>query len=510
MYTRVSTQEQADFGTSLGDQESTIKKICQQNDMEIIREYQDDCSGKTFDRPSFKQMESDIASKRINPTAIIVARMDRFSRGGLHAGLKIVEYRKIGIDVIPCDIYHDLSIPENWYAFAYQIISPQAENERRAINTRNGMRSAIRQGRYMGKAPFGYDNVKSDGVKTIVPNDDAPLVEEAFNEIAKQQDSVIEVFRNLQKKGLYLHLSRFYVTLKSVVYIGKVLLKEYKDEPEQIVDGIHEPIIDILLFNRVQDILNGKKKPYNRTNRNDENLPLRGHLICYKCGGILTGSTTTGGSGKKYPYYHCQNDCKERHKATVMNDDFIRLLDSMKVPEGFLRLYREILRRVFRQKYKTRQDKVKEVEKKIKALEQRLDDITDKYGDNKMSDSSFTRAETRYNTQINELHGEILVLRNEVSPIDAYLESGVTLLSDLPTYYTNADVETKKLIVSSIFPENLIYDGEIYRTPKLNAFLSHIHSNIKVYEEGGKEKASISESLSTKVAPTRIELVSKV
>jgi len=501
IYTRVSTHDQADHGTSLGDQVRTIKKFCQQNDMEIIGEYQDDCSGKTFERPSFKQMESDIATKRISPAAIVVARMDRFSRNMTETLNKLSDLKKQNVELILCDTNYDLSIPENLLPFIIQVALPQIENERRGLNTRNGMRSAIRQGRYMGKAPFGYDNVKIDGIKTIVPNDDAPLVKEAFNEVAKQQQSVLEVFRRLKKKGLYLHQSRFYEMLKSVVYVGKVLLSEYKDEPEQIINGIHEPIVSQDVFDLVQRVLEDKNKPKVRLGKHDEFLPLRRLIQCPKCNQLLTG----GLYKKKYYLYHCQKRCNY-HRNTKVNDDFLRLLESIKVPEGFLRLYREVLIKVFRQKHKTRHEKVKEIEKQIEALQHRLDGITDKYGDNKMSDSSFNRAEARIEKQMNELHGDIMDLRNTVSPIDAYLESGITLLSDLPMYYTNADVETKRLIVSSIFPQSLIYDGEIYRTPKLNAFLSHIHSNIRLYEGTEKEKASISESLSTEVAPTRIEL----
>ncbi len=34
----------------------------------------------------------------------------------------------------------------------------------------------------------------------------------------------------------------------------------YKDDPEMIVDGVHEAIISEDVFNKVQDILDGKKK----------------------------------------------------------------------------------------------------------------------------------------------------------------------------------------------------------------------------------------------------------
>ena len=37
--------------------------------------------------------------------------------------------------------------------------------------------------------------------------------------------------------------SSFLEMLRNVFYIGKILVPAYKDEPEQVVQGIHEPLI---------------------------------------------------------------------------------------------------------------------------------------------------------------------------------------------------------------------------------------------------------------------------
>ncbi len=510
IYTRVSTKEQADTGTSLADQEKVARKFCKDNGLEVIGLYEDDCSGKSFDnRPGFNTFFADLKAKSIKPDVLLVARMDRFSRDTHNTLNMWKELKKYGVELMTCDSNFDLAIPENFLPFMLQVILPQVENERRGLNTRNGMRSKIREGRYMGKAPRGYDNVKIGDEKCIMPNDIAPLVKLAFEEVSKQLYPINEIRRRMRKKGLMVSQAYFYVMLKNIVYKGKLLLKAYRDEPEKIINGLHEPIIDERLFNKVQDVLNGKKKPSFVPNKHNEGLPLRRLAICSECGIPFTGSCSKGGSGILYNYYHCQKKCR-RYRASQMNDAFIQLLKSFEIPEAYQILYKEILMDLISSNHKTKKEKLKEIDKQIQQYNNKLIEAEDKLLDNILSDSAYKRIEERYGKAKDELLVQRVDINCSVSPMEEYVVSGMTLLADLPGYYTNADAETKSMIISSIFPEKLIYDGEIYRTPKLNAFIAHIHSNISLYERFDKKKALNFENLSSEVAPTRIELVSKV
>ena len=59
----------------------------------------------------------------------------------------------------------DLSIPENKMMLAFYLAAPEAENDRRALNTFFGMRRAKKEGRYMGTAPTGYINKTTESGK---------------------------------------------------------------------------------------------------------------------------------------------------------------------------------------------------------------------------------------------------------------------------------------------------------------------------------------------------------
>ena len=47
--------------------------------------------------------------------------------------------------------------------------------------------------------------------------------------------------------------SQFSRMLNQIAYIGKIKVSAYGNEPEQIVDAIHEPLISDNLFFKVQN-----------------------------------------------------------------------------------------------------------------------------------------------------------------------------------------------------------------------------------------------------------------
>ena len=62
------------------------------------------------------------------------------------------------------------------------------------------------------------------------------------------------------KKGLGTCKGNYYEVIRNPFYCGRVFIPAYKDEHEQTVKGIHEPIITEELFDQVQRVLDRKKK----------------------------------------------------------------------------------------------------------------------------------------------------------------------------------------------------------------------------------------------------------
>lgn len=172
------------------------------------------------------------------------------------------------------------------------LANPEVENDRRAMNVFTCMRKAKRDGRYMGIAPFGYKNSRDENNKPDVKQDEnVPFVKMAFELMATGNFTQDEVRRKLSKKGFNCSRNGINKLLRNTVYMGKLFIPRYKDERECYVNATNlTAIVSESLFRQVQDIIEGRK-PVNITkNVCRDDFPLRGFLICPKCGGMMTGS----------------------------------------------------------------------------------------------------------------------------------------------------------------------------------------------------------------------------
>ena len=77
--------------------------------------------------------------------------------------------------------------------------------------------------------------------------------------------------------------------LNNPTYVGMIKVPSYYDEPERLIDGNHQPIIDNSTWWSVQLKLSGKQ---NNRHSNEE-VPLRGSLHCH-CGRYLTAGNRKG------------------------------------------------------------------------------------------------------------------------------------------------------------------------------------------------------------------------
>src|SRR5690606_26110209 len=157
LYTRVSTQDQADHGYSLRDQEARLRAWCAREGVEVAGHYQDDHSAKTFERPAWTQLLARVEAGRVpDADAVLVVKWDRFSRDatGALSMIRRLEARGVAVQAVEQPI--DRSVPEQLMMLAIYVAAPEVENRRRSLATKVGMRRAMREGRYMHAPPKGY------------------------------------------------------------------------------------------------------------------------------------------------------------------------------------------------------------------------------------------------------------------------------------------------------------------------------------------------------------------
>jgi site-specific DNA recombinase len=491
LYIRVSTDDQND-GYSPRYQEESLRRFCELKGYHINRVYNEDHSAKSFERPIFKQMLMGYRKKKGVVNVLLFTKWDRFSRNAADAYGMITTLNKLGIDLLAIEQPIDLSIPENKIMLAFYLASPEVENHRRALNVSGGMRRAMKEGRYMGKAPIGYRNRQADKKKWIEPDPATrTIVVEAFEEVATGKYSVESIMKFARNKGINCSKNNFWTMLRNPVYCGHIFLPAYKTEPAELITGQHEPLISKDLFYQVQDTLDGKKKVQRVKKKEDDRFPLRGFLECHVDGRSLTASASTGRKKKKYEYYHCTSACGTRFQAPAVNDAIIAEFRKWKPDPAVKVLYRYILTDVLSQQKEEQKIQLAEIRKAMAMLTDRHVKARELLLIDALEPDDYKTIKRECEERMARLEAQVAEITMQ-QPLDIapQLEQGIAVLETLDQRYEKLDGSIKRQIIDSIFPGKLVFDGKGFRTARINEAVQLIYNlgaafrQIKTGQEG--------------------------
>lgn len=502
IYSRVSSHDQKVKGYSLPEQELTFRRYCEKNGWEIIAHYQDDHSAKDFNRPAFQKLLKDLRSKAVKADYFLCIKADRFSRDIRHALNEKQALLDAGLEIKFIEGDYDLSIPENLIPYMLNFTLAQVENERLSIRTKKGMRQAKRFGRWVGTPPKGYSAALVNDQKTIVPNNDASIIIEAFKEFSKGIFTTEQLRKIMVKKGLKVSENQFPNILRNPVYCGKIKIEAWRDEPEEIVVGLHEPLITEELFEKVQMILSRSSKPNKPHVNLNPDLPLRTFLRCL-CGKNLTGSFSKGRSGY-YSYYHCQNGCSFRVKAEEANRKFIDYLQKFTFPVEIVKLYEKVLEDAFKKHFRDDLVEVKANEKDFQKFKTLLEAAQDKFFSGEIDAETFKEAQNRYGHKLKDIQFILKDKDLERKELKKYL-TGIHIISNLAEKYSKGSIEFKVKLLGSIFKERLEFFEDTYRTGKLNEVLELLVLNYNELHSIKSKKATKNGGFLQQAPPAGLE-----
>lgn len=253
--------------------------------------------------------------------------------------------------------------------------------------------------------------------------------------------------------------------LRSPVYMGKIYIPPYKNEPADLIPALHERIVTPGLLYEVQDILNGYKRYKPRVSFcQPDDLPLRGFLQCAKCGKTLSGSSSKGRNAR-YLYYHCTKGCKERFKAETANEAFCQVLHSISSNDKVYRSLQLILGNTYNKNNTSRADELKTLKAELNVYKSRLEKAQNLLLDGDLNVSDFQPIKSKLNLEIERLLEKVISIEGQTnSNEEDVLEFGFHFLANLDKAFTVADLEWKKKIVGSAFPEKLVFENNAFRT----------------------------------------------
>lgn len=477
LYIRVSTDEQADKGYSQRSQADVLTKYCEINDIKVRRIVYEDHSAKSFERPEWKRLFLELKRYRGKSDLILFTKWDRFSRNASDAYQMISSLKKLGIEPQAIEQPLDMSIPENKMMLAVYLTAPEIENDRRSLNVKHGMRQARKEGRWMGVAPPGYKNkVRENGQKYVdIDEPQASHMRWAFEQIAAGVLQTSEIYRLAQKRGLQCSLNSFWAAIRNVGYCGLIFIAKYKDEEAHTVPGQHDALVSESLFEKVQEVLDGRKKEFGIGGKKGvtitvpEMLPLRGFLLCDRCNRMLTGSATKG-RNKRFYYYHCRSSCGWREKAEVVNRAFLYELKKFILKPGMAEVYEEVLKDIFSSSRNILAVEKRNTLTEIKETNARITKARDLLLSDAITSEDYKVVRLDCETKLKKLDIKLQDLAADKTgeiDKDGLIYKAVENFKKLDMMYLNADIEGKRKIIGSTFAEKWHFLNGRHRTAQL-------------------------------------------
>ena len=464
IYCRVSTKEQVDDGNSLVMQERICREYAVKNGYEIAEVFiEQGESAKSADRTQLQILLKYCAIKKHGISAVIAYKLDRVSRNtDDYSQIRIV-LKRYGIEIKSTSEYFE-NTPAG--RFMENIIAnvAQFDNDVRAERCTGGMKEAVREGRYVWKAPVGYDNVKINGKSTIAPNENAPLVRKVFELIASGLYSTEAVRIMMAEHGLVgkkmspINHSYFYRMIRNRLYTGDIVMFGERSR------GTFEPIITEQLFEKVQRVVTGRKNKITHYLHENPDFPLR-RFVVDELGNNLTGYWSKG-EYKKFPYYTFKQPGTLIRKE-VLETKFLDFLALFEFNTNNLKNLHKGLVAAFAKKEVKNQNNYVQIEATLEAKNKELDHYVtlDRTGD--ISKATFKDRVAKLEAEIAGLNDH-LATRPKISyDIKDLMHFAEKMLKNPRQLWKNSHFELQKRLQKFYFPLGIIFNGQHFRTSEM-------------------------------------------
>lgn len=328
-YIRVSDERQDEY--SPDSQLKLIREYAEKNNACVPDEYvffDDGISAKSAKkRVEFNRMIAMAKEKNPPFSAIFVWKFSRFARNQEESIVFKSLLKKNHVDVVSISepvvdgVFGSLIERIIEWMDEYYLIRLSGEVKR-------GMTEKAGRGEAMCHPAFGYSLI--DG--KYVPNEaEAPVITKIFTDFVNGKGER-EIAQELGNQGVRTHRGNkpdnrlIDYVLHNPVYIGKIRWstdgkaaskRDYANENIMIVDGSHEPIISMDLWNKAQERLRQQKAMYGNRQRKEQPVDwmLKGLVRCSCCGATLTRSQTACPSMQCHNY--SKGSCHTSHSLSI-------------------------------------------------------------------------------------------------------------------------------------------------------------------------------------------------
>ena len=461
-------------GETLARHEKILKDLAKKMNIKIIKFYREIVSGETVaSRPVMQQLLSDVENGMWN--GILVVEVERLARGNtLDQGIVSNAFQYSNTQIItPLKTYD----PNNEYDEEYfEFGLFMSRREYKKINQRlhSGIISSVDEGKHVAsQAPYGYDKYKlpkQKGYSLKINKKEAEIVQFIFNSYINGV-GIKTICNNLTRMGIKPKRSSEWgkssIThiLTNPVYIGKIryvdkatikkvvngkIVRAKNDNPEiHFLDGIHEPIINMQIWNKVQDIRNNNLSNRAKVDYTIKN-PLSSILKCGICGKTMQRVTYSSRNDIRI----CCKHCKENIGSNIYYVEE-KLIDSLKLllNDYKIKLISKDNSDIELMLNTNKNNKI-ELQNELNKISLQLNNLYDLLEQGIYSKEIFTERLNILNSKSSELNKEIQILELEYKKLSDSKNNKEILIpkieSVIESYYDTDNAELKNKLLKSV------------------------------------------------------------
>ncbi len=335
LYTRKSSEEGLDQEfNSLDAQreacEAYVKSQASEGWRPIDANYDDGgISGGTMDRPALQRLLADIALGKVD--VVVVYKIDRLTRSLADFARMVELFDRHEVSFVSVTQSFNTTSSMGRLTLNVLLSFAQFEREVTGERIRDKIAASKAKGMWMGgRLPLGYDAPKK-GSRALVVNESEAETVRLIYQTYLQLGSVHKLERWLKSRGIRSkrHKTRkgkiigdqpfsrgaLFHLLRNRTYLGMIVHKK------TVHPGMHPPVVDADLFERVQSLMNDNKRRTSKGRDNVTDAPLVGRIFDAD-GEPMSPTFSRGARGKLYRYYVSTSLQKGQYRSK--GDSFTR------------------------------------------------------------------------------------------------------------------------------------------------------------------------------------------
>ena len=519
VYTRVSSKDQK-ANSSLVNQISSAKEYAKENNYHIEKTFGEtfESASGDFTRKEFSKLISEVKTAKNKPYAIMIYKMNRFSRtGGNAIGLVSELIRIHNVHLIEISSKKDTTTDRGELEIINALQQARKENIERLEFTIPGMMALIKRGDWLGSVPFGYtlkgkrvsNSNNLSAIQKIEINEDGKLLKKAWKlKLQGQQD--FEIRKEFELYGLKISKQKMSAMWRNPFYCGVSTHKFLEGNP---IKGNWSPIINVEDFQKINNAFESNRSGYKQS-KFHEGRPLQSHLYCGMCGTKMTGYKAK----KTYDYYKClgkECKCKDMNATTAsrgntgLHDIFKEYLNGFELSSKYESAFKSQMKLTISNIEKDNIQNEKVFTKKKEVLSTKLDNLFDKYIDGDFPKDRYLSKKIEIEQQLLKIDNELFKTAIKISNLDKKIDDCFNSVKNISKHWASGGFSIKNKIQKLVFPDGLVIDSENrqYRTKKINLVFTSIPVISSTNSFKSKNAPSDLDEASCLVAGTGLEPV---